>query len=307
MKKKYRAKKRIRSSAGPLLVAVLLLLAVGIICNFERITGLINAGKVEDISAFSADVGALPDYSGSPYCTVNGNKAQFDSVLIDKARKGSFEDYSSLDKHGRCVGATICASRETMPGEGVSRGDISSVHPSGWKSGMGWERCHLIAWSIGAEDANDCNLITGTHYLNVEGMLPFEQKITSYINQTDKHVLYQVTPIYDGKNLIASGVHMQAWSVEDKGRGVNFNVYCYNVSPSVTIDYKTGVVVELDSEGKPMQYEERNYILNTNSHKFHYPSCKGAADISAHNRKEVKARRNDLIAQGYEPCGICEP
>ena len=138
-----------------------------------------------------------------------------------------------------------------MPKEGEERGDIGSVkNLSGWvqkrydnliKDKYLYNRCHLIGWQLSAENANKQNLITGTRYLNTEGMLPFENEVAGYINTNVKnHVLYRVTPIYKDENLLASGVEMEAWSVEDNGKGVCFNVYCYNVQPGIAIDYATG-------------------------------------------------------------------
>lgn len=270
--------------------------------------GYIDGGnKVADVKELTAEVGELPGYEDSPYCTVNGNKADFDEELLDRAARGTFEDYGGLDSHGRCTQATACLSPATMPEEGETRGDISSIHPSGWKSGMLWERCHLIAWMLSAENDNKQNLITGTHTMNVKGMLPFEKEIAEYIDDSGNKVLYQVTPIYEGKNAIASGVHMMAYSVDDKGRGINFNIYCYNVTPNKSINYKTGVVTALDSNGKEVEYEDRGYVINLNSKKFHYPSCSGASSIAENNRKQVNESRTKLINEGYEPCGICQP
>jgi DNA-entry nuclease len=127
-----------------------------------------------------------------------------------------------------------------MPTE--ARENISSVHPSGWQYNMGWERCHLIGFQLAGENANEKNLLTGTHYFNVTGMLPFENMVADYVRETGYHVLYRVTPYFDGKNLIASGVQMEAWSVEDEGEGICFNVYVFNVQPGSTINYATGVV-----------------------------------------------------------------
>ncbi len=291
------------------MLAVIFFLAFALcaVLGYPPIKSLLFGDRVTNVDELSELVGELPAFDDNPYFTINGNKADFDEDLVERANRGTFENYGKLDKHGRATGALACVSRETMPASGEDRGDISSVHPSGWKSGMNWERCHLIAWSLSAENDNERNLITGTHMMNVEGMKPFEESISRYIDETGNKVLYEVTPIYDGRNLVASGVHMRAWSVEDKGRGINFNIYCYNVSPGYEIDYMTGIVTELDGEGQPVEYGERTYVINTSSKKFHYKSCSGAADIAGHNRKEVRTTRSRLIDEGYEPCGICEP
>ena len=153
-------------------------------------------------------------------------------------------------------------------------------------------------------DRDEENLITGTRYMNVDGMLPFENLVADYVKETDNHVLYRVTPVFEGQNLVASGVQMEAWSVEDEGEGVCFNVYVYNVQPGITIDYATG---ESWQEGAEPQSGETTYILNTNSHKFHDPDCSSVSGMSTANRQEYTGSREDLIAQGYTPCGQCNP
>ena len=244
----------------------------------------------------------LPAYSGTPYVKVNDN---FPNFAAKELTTNSFEGYGKLDTYGRCTYAKTCLSEETMPAQNEEREDISEVHPSGWVSGQNWERCHLIGWQLSAENANDRNLITGTHYLNVEGMLQFENKVAQYIRDTGNHVLYEAKPIYDGDNLVASGVQIRAESVEDKGKGVSFNVYCFNITPDCEIDYKTGIV--LSGEDKARQNEVRKYVLNTNSMTFHYPSCSAAQEISDNNREVVEMSRKQLIDKGYLPCGYCEP
>ena len=256
----------------------------------------------ENVPSVSGD--EIPAYEGEPYVTVNGNEPEFDDGLL---KEESFEEYGSLDKYGRCTTATACLSTDTQPGNGEARGDISSVHPSGWRSGEGWERCHLIGWQLSGENDNARNLVTGTHYMNVSGMLPFENDVEWYISETGNHVLYEVTPVYEGKNLICSGVQMQAESVEDKGKGISFNVFCFNVAPGKTIDYKTGETKVTDEDVVSENSFSRVYILNTNTMKFHYPTCSSVADMAEHNKKEVTCSREELIDQGYSPCGNCEP
>lgn len=185
----------------------------------------------------------IPQYSGSPYIAINDNEPAFSK---EEMTTKSFETYSALDDLGRCGIAYANIGKDLMPTE--KRGNISSVKPTGWQSvkydhvdGKNlYNRCHLIGYQLTAENANDKNLITGTRYLNVEGMLPFENMIADYIKETDNHVLYKVEPIFKGDNLVASGVHMQGYSVEDEGEGISFNVYAYNVQPGVVIDYATG-------------------------------------------------------------------
>ena len=247
---------------------------------------------------------AIPEYTGEPSVMVNNNIPVFAQSLKTEE---SFEMYGTLDKQGRCTTAIANLSVDTQPGGNEARGDISSVHPSGWMSGQGWERCHLIGWQLSGENDNPKNLVTGTHYMNVDGMLPYENKVDWYISETGNHVLYEVTPVFDGKNMICSGVHMQAESVEDKGSGVSFNVFCFNVKPGYTINYKTGETIVADEELAEQQRFARGYVLNTNTMKFHYPSCSSVAQMADHNKEFVTISREELIEKGYTPCGNCEP
>ena len=185
----------------------------------------------------------IPDYSGQIYVEINNNMPYFDEKDYTTE---AFENYSMLDEKGRCGVASANICKEIMPPDGDKRGDISSVKPTGWKQEKYngeylYNRCHLIGYQLTAENANEKNLSTGTRYMNVSGMLPFENKVANYIKSNEKnHVLYRVTPIFEGDNLLASGVEIEAYSVEDNGKGICFNVYVYNVQPGITIDYKTG-------------------------------------------------------------------
>lgn len=255
-------------------------------------------------SEYNDDIFTIPEYEGKPSVTINHNNPVFDEGV--KAEE-SFETYGKLDKRGRCTEAIASLSIDTQPAATEERGDISSVHPSGWRSGQGWERCHLIGWQLSAENDNKRNLVTGTHYMNVDGMLPYENKVAWYIEDTGNHVLYAVEPIFKGKNMVCSGVHMQAESVEDNGKGVSFNVFCFNVSPGHEINYKTGEVTVTDEEAASENAFERVYVINKNTMKFHYPSCSSVAQMAEHNKEKVTESRQELIRQGYEPCGNCEP
>lgn len=186
----------------------------------------------------------IPEYAGSPYIEIDGNVPSFTD---DEKTVDVFEKYSDLDYLGRCGVAYANVCKELMPAE--ERGEIGMIKPSGWHTvkyngliehNYLYNRCHLIAFCLTGENANEKNLITGTRYLNVEGMLPFETKVASYVARTGNHVLYRATPIYKGNNLVANGVQIEAWSIEDKGQGICFNVYCYNVQPGIVIDYQTG-------------------------------------------------------------------
>ena len=208
----------------------------------------LNAKNENSIIATSQTVANIsiediPEYTDKIYVEINNNKPYFEE---SEYTTESFEKYSDLDELGRCGVAYANISKETMPPDEDERGSISSVKPTGWEQEKYngeylYNRCHLIGYQLSDEDANELNLITGTRYFNVEGMLPFENQVADYIDKNENnHVLYRVTPIYEGDNLLASGVEIEAYSVEDKGQGVCFNVFVYNVQPGITIDYATG-------------------------------------------------------------------
>ena len=188
-------------------------------------------------------IAEIPEYTDKIYIEINNNVPYFEESDYTTE---SFERYSDLDALGRCGVAFANVSKETMPPDGDERGSISSVKPTGWEQAKYdgeylYNRCHLIGYQLSDEDANELNLITGTRFFNVEGMLPFENKVADYIKEnSNNHVLYRVTPVFDGDNLLATGVEMEAYSVEDQGQGVCFNVFVYNVQPGITIDYATG-------------------------------------------------------------------
>ena len=272
-----------------------------------------NFGNVEETSSFQNLENGLniPIYSSKAYVAVNNNVPYFKEEELTKT---SFENYSSLDSLGRCNVAMACIGKDIMPTE--KRGDIVSVKPSGWHSikcskadgGYLYNRCHLIGFQLAGENANKRNLITGTRYLNIEGMLPFENMVADYVKETNNHVLYRVTPIYKGNNLVASGVLMEGKSVEDNGDGILFNVYCYNVQPGVEIDYATGNLKgEKEEVVKPSQSKKEKFILNTNSKKFHKQDCSGAERINKESKKIFTGDRKELINNGYKPCKICNP
>lgn len=253
------------------------------------------------------DLSSLPEYSGQAYVELNNNVPFFTEEDLTAA---SFEEYSPLDELGRCGVAYACVSTDLMPTE--PRGAIGQVKPSGWRTVKYdfvdgkylYNRCHLIGFQLTGENANEQNLITGTRYLNVTGMLPFENLTADYIKETGNHVLYRVTPVFTGDELVARGVVMEAMSVEDKGDGVLFNVYCYNVQPGVTIDYATG---DSALDGTADEGEQVSYILNTNTKKFHLPSCPSVNEMKPEYRQEYDGSRTILEAQGYSPCGRCKP
>ena len=283
----------------------------------------------------------IPVYSSKPYVIINNNIPFFDeSDLVTY----SYEKYSDLDSLGRCGTVIANIGKDIMPTE--ERGNIGMIKPSGWHTvkyqGIDgnylYNRCHLLGYQLTAENANVKNLITGTRYMNVQGMLPFENKVAEYVKETDNHVLLRVTPIFEGNNLLASGVLMEAKSVEDNGKGVLFNVYCYNVQPGVTIDYTTGesdgpeftgstpsnnsgatTNVNTNTETTPItssipnqsenteDTKEVTYILNKNSKKIHYPYCSSVDDMSEKNKLYFYGTLSEAKADGYESCGRCNP
>ena len=282
--------------------------------------------------AFS--LSSIAEYTDKPYVAVNGNVPYFtESELTDQ----SYEYYSDLDALGRC--STACASigQDLMPTE--SRGSIGMVKHSGWHNVRYddlvdgkylYNRCHLIGFQLTGENANTKNLITGTRYLNIEGMLPFENMVADYVKENGNHVMYRVTPIFEGDNLLTNGVLMEGYSVEDKGAGVSYCVFAYNVQPGIEIDYATGESKLADSaqqeeqktatvtstpSPEPEKQEpatgseasQADYILNTNTKKFHYPTCSSVNDMKEKNKQEFFGTRDEAISNGYSPCGRCKP
>lgn len=365
-----------------------LLMALSLVLNVSVSASAAAAKKIT--------LSNLPAYSGEAYVELNDNVPSFKKSEL---KTQAFEKYSKLDKLGRCGAAYANVCKETMPTE--KRGNIGMIKPSGWQTVKYdnvdgkylYNRCHLIGYQLTAENANEQNLITGTRYMNVEGMLPFENMVADYVEETDNHVLYRVTPIFKGDNLLASGVQMEAYSVEDKGKGVSFNVYCYNVQPGITIDYKDGssklsdgtiasiklnytkytlevgqsktlvAATSPESAARSVKWYSSNnkiaavsssgkvtalkagtvtitakttnglkatckvtvkaktsskatnntssgkvtYVLNTNTKKFHYPSCSSVDQMKDKNKKEVTCSRDEVIGMGYEPCKRCNP
>ena len=314
-----------------------------------------------------ATIADIPAYSGALCININGGVPGF--TAQDEAR-GAFMQFSELDFEGRCGEAFARIGTDTVSND--KRGDISSVHPSGWvqrkysfvDDGMLYNRCHLIAHQLCGEDANERNLITGTRTFNVIGMLYYEELVGDYVRATGNHVLYRVTPLFAANDLVARGVQMEAKSIEDNGEAVQFNVFVYNVEPGVAIDYVTGESQEsadtpaVASKGEgtittaaaaraaqaagesgassstgnagessdagasgsgssststnasdtaSSSAEQHDYILNVKNKKFHLPTCLAVNDIAAANRQDFTGTRDELIAKGYSPCGICNP
>lgn len=293
-----------------------------------------SSAPTEITTASSFSLSDVPAYSGKAYISVNGNVPYFTAAELTTT---SFETYSDLDTLGRCGVTYACIGQDLMPTK--ERGSIGMVKPTGWHTVRYddlvdgkylYNRCHLIGYQLTGENANTQNLITGTRYLNIEGMLPFENMVADYIQETNNHVLYRVTPIFEGNNLLANGVLMEGYSVEDKGAGVSYCVFAYNVQPGIEIDYATGeskladgsqheeqktATVTPTPSPEPEKQEpvtgseasQADYILNTNTKKFHYPTCSSVNDMKEKNKQEFFGTRDETIALGYSPCGRCKP
>ncbi len=280
------------------------------------IIGLPDEAEIPALTKPTLDLSSIPVYNGTPYTPINGNVPQFYQGQLTTQ---SYEYYSDLDEKGRCGITVACVGIDIMPTE--PRGDIRSVEPSGWKNKSydsdlvdgGWlyNRCHLLGFQLTGENANKKNLITGTRYFNVDGMLPFENMIADYIKETEYHVLFRVTPIFVGDELVARGAQMEAYSVEDGGEGISFNVFVYNVQPGITINYANGESgldgTYVPPSGGGQSGGTASYVLNTNTDVFHLPTCSSASSIAPHNRQDYTGSRDALIADGYTACGRCHP
>lgn len=295
-----------------------------VICLIAAFLALRDPGSQ---AALPVSMDDIPAYSGEAYVEINGGEPFFTE---SDWTTDAFETYSELDELGRCGVAYANICQEIMPTE--PRGKIGSVKPSGWhtirynglvEGNYLYNRCHLIGYQLAGENANPKNLITGTRYLNTTGMLPFENEVNDYVDETDNHVLYRVTPVFEGDDLVASGVLMEAYSVEDEGVGVQFCVYCYNVQPGIEIDYATGeswrsgeASVTADAAGSEEAPPEEQDLpeaaadeaddgetvcITSSGTKFHRPDCRHAKDgAETLTRAEAEAR-------GYAPCGVCKP
>ena len=269
---------------------------------------LLSACSGVTVEAPSYSLDNVPEFSGEPYVVINGGVPEFAEELPEPE---SYELYSELDSLGRCGAAEAVIGFDIMPTE--ERGEIGQIKPSGWHTVKYdivdgkylYNRCHLIGYQLTGENANERNLITGTRFMNNEGMLPFENDTADYIEASGGHVYYRVTPIFEGDNLLASGVLMEAMSIEDGGEGLCFCVYVYNCQPGVDIDYADGSSALADET--PPSDEAADYVLNTSSKKFHLPDCSGVATMNGKNREDVHCSRSELIARGYDPCGLCKP
>ncbi len=279
----------------------------------------------------------IPVYNGEEVVSINNNVPGFSEEEISTSEYYEFSELDELGRPGRaagCIGPSMLATEE--------RGPIGMIRPAGWHTvkydfidGLYlYNRCHLIAYSLCGVNADERNLITGTRYLNVEGMLGIENRVYWYVKDTGNHVFYRVTPRYLGEDLLAIGVQMEAYSVEDHGKELSLNVFCFNVQPGVQIDYRTGdnslsaapnrnqgdstalesdvmpekTVTDVPKENE--QYvpdESATYILNTNTMRFHLPDCPSVQEMKEKNREEFFGTREELLEAGYSPCGRCRP
>lgn len=258
------------------------------------------------------DLASVPAFSGEPFVEIDGNVPAFSEA---ERSLESYEVYAPLDELGRCGTALALVGPETMPTE--ERGSIGSVKPSGWQlvkydivdGAYLYNRCHLIAFRLAGENANELNLITGTRFMNARGMVPFEDEVANYVIRTGNHVLYRATPVFEGDELVARGIHLEAFSVEDDGTGVAFNVFVYNAQPGIEIDYATGEsrlngTVDASDGFDASQYA---YVLNTNTKRLHRSDCPSVEDMKAKNREGFNGTRDEALARGFEPCGRCNP
>lgn len=263
----------------------------------------------------SVDLANIPAYEGAAYVEVNGNVPYFTEADYTTT---SFESYSELDSLGRCGTAYACIGEDIMPTE--ERDEIGQVKPSGWQTvrydgivdgNYLYNRCHLIGYQLSGENANVQNLITGTRYLNMAGMLPFENMVADYVKETKNHVLYRVTPAFDGENLLANGVLMEGRSMEDEGAGISFCVFAYNVQPNISINYANGESAYIEPEPTPAPEQAQpvgtDYVLNTNTRKFHYPGCSSVNRMKESNKQYYTGTRDEVIGMGYDPCQRCNP
>lgn len=301
------------------------------------------------LTALDAYVAANPAADVGDYVEIDGNTPSF---AADDATTDAFQSFSQLDWLGRCGAAYACLGPETLPTD--VRGDISEVHPTGWVQNFYgfidgeslYNRSHLIAHCLSGQNANERNLITGTRHLNADVMEPIEAMVLDYIEQTGNHVLYRVTPVFEGDELVARGVQIEALSMEDGGQGVSLNVFLRNIQPGVAIDYATGdnwadeaatadswstsaatsnlsasasagtaPLAPISAAATTSQADDTStdtpatvtYVVNKNTGKFHYPSCSSVSKIKAKNRMDTDQTRDELIAQGYAPCKNCNP
>ena len=249
----------------------------------------------ESIAAFELVNNGIPYFSKKDFLVPNG-----------------YEFYSNLDELGRCGVAFAKLSLDTMPQK--NRGSIGKIKPSGWNFAKYdfidgkylYNRCHLIGYQLSAENSNEKNLVTGTRFLNTKGMLPFENKVASYIKRTGNQVLYRVTPRYYSSDLLAYGIQIEALSIEDQGEGIKFNVLCYNIQPGVNINYKNGDnTIERNNTSINKRVDKKLYIFSLKSREFHNPKCNNI--VGKDDFYKLKCTRDDMVNRQFIPCNVCNP
>ena len=289
----------------------------------EKIVKVITLDSTEELKNLGGfDYSEVPPFDGKhAWYDVNDDVPFF----TDEDMLFTGQIYNDLDNLGRCTYAMALVGPETLPKE--AREDISSIKPTGWHQarydgidpeadGFAFNRCHLVGHQLTGQNVNERNLITGTRYMNVEGMLPFENSVRMYVEGTGNHVVYRVTPYFEGDELLCRGVLMEARSVEDGH--VQFCAFCYNVQPGITLDYATGESSGPEYTGDRSLKEDKEdgkdegevtYILNISpsSRKFHRPSCESVNDMKEKNKKVTTKSREELINEGYSPCKRCNP
>ncbi len=265
------------------------------------ITGCSGASE-QNQSSF--EITEIPEYSGIPYVEIHDNIPDFSSKELSTT---SYEEYSDLDALGRCGVATLIIGQDIMPTE--ERGKIGMIKPSGWKTikydnvngKYLYNRCHLIGYQLSGENANEKNLITGTRYLNVEGMLPFENMVADFVKENGNHVIYRVTPIFDGDNLVADGVQMEGYSIEDEGESICFNVFVFNVQPGIYIDYTNGEsTLENESSIKDVQNSSKIEIRgNADSMIYHCPRQRDYEEMGKSKHLIIFSSEEEAESAGY--------
>ena len=307
---------KLRNKLSTLSIALLLVFSL-VGCTHTEPQATITPHTIEqstEVSSFDYD--SIPEYTNKAYVEYNNNTPLFTE---DEITSKSYESYAELDSLGRCGVTIACLGTDTMPTE--ERGGIGSVKPSGWHTvkynglvdgNYLYNRCHLIGYQLSGENANNKNLITGTRYLNIAGMLDFENDTADYIRTTQNHVMYRVTPIFISNELVARGVLMEGYSVEDNGSGLKFCVFAYNVQPGITINYTTGESSISEQTSSEQTTEASNatssttYILNTNSKKYHLDAnCSAVKSMSESNKQEITVSNINELPKGYTPCKIC--
>ena len=318
------------------------ILILGLIGCFFGLTAAAAYEKAGDsIPVSTLDIAEIPDYSGSDTIVLNNNVPDF---YLWQITGTPYVRFSAFDELGRTGAGMACLGKETLPT--APRGEIGDIRPTGWHTERYddliedrylYNRAHVLGYMLSGDNNTPENLFTGTRYLNAGSMLQFELTVSNYIEKTGNHVIYRVSPMYRGSDLVATGVQMEAWSVEDSGAGVCFNVFLYNVQPGIVIDYATGesrrdpgfqpsaeapalplfIMGDVDGDvtDRSAPAEEAHaseapavtYVLNTNTHKFHLPTCPSVDDMKPKNREDFYGTRDAAIAAGYQPCGRCHP